>query len=87
MKKITGSLLALILLNAMALGQNNGDVKKSSFAVHYFFHDFKSASNVRANNLGNVLNNRGFGKVRDMSPGLAFNYIRSVSKTVDASVT
>lgn len=87
MKKITGLLVLLVLLNTMAMAQDDDAIQKPTFGVHFFLNDFKTAAAVRANSLGIVLKNREFGKIRDMSPGLALNYIDGLSKHYDVSAS
>lgn len=87
MRKITGTLLALVVLHSVVTAQTKGSVQKSSFAVHFVFNDFSTAAKVRANNLGIVLKNREFGKLKEMAPGLAFNYMKGMSRNFDLSAT
>lgn len=86
MRKITGLFIALVMFQFLATAQSSkGSVQKSSFAVHFIFNDFKSAAAVRANNFGTVLKNKEFGKLKEMAPGLAFNYIKGMSRNFDLS--
>src|ERR1700754_117086 len=78
MKKPLGSLLALILLFDTAFSQNKDDkdyIQNPTLGVHFLFHDFKTAIDIRNSSLSTVLKNKQFGKVKEMSPGLAINYI------------
>ena len=83
MKKLTGLLFALVLLNTLAKGQDDDAIQKPTFGVQFFFNDFKSAANIRANSLGVVLKNKEFGKIKDMTPGLALTYIDGLSRYFD----
>lgn len=87
MKKISGFVLSLALLSVSAFAQDEDAIQKPTLAISFFFTDFKTASNIRANSLGVVLKNREFGKLRDMSPGLAVSYIKGLTKTFDFSAT
>ncbi|MBC7850237.1 MAG: hypothetical protein H7Y31_10900 [Chitinophagaceae bacterium] len=88
MRKVTGLLAFLLLIRVVAISQTEDDgIQKSTFGVHFFFNDFKSATAIRNNPLGVVLKNREFGKIKDMSPGLALNYINGITKTFDLTTT
>lgn len=90
MKKRLGSLLALILLFATAFSQNKDDkdyIQNPTLGVHFLFHDFKTAIDIRNTSLKDVLEHRRFGKVKEMSPGLAINYIDGWTKHFDFTAT
>lgn len=87
MKKITGLLVLVVMLATTAMAQSDDVIQKPTFGVQFFLNDFKSAAAVRANSLGIVFKNREFGKIRDMSPGLALSYITGVTKHYDLSAT
>jgi hypothetical protein len=86
MKKITGLLFALFLFNTLVKAQDD-EIQKPTFGVHFFFNDFKTAAAVRANSLGIVFKNREFAKIKDMSPGLAINYINGLTRHIDMSIS
>ena len=83
MKKLTGLLFAVVLINTVATGQSDDDIQKATLGVHFFLNDFKSAANVRANSLGIVIKNKEFGKIKEMSPGIAINFIKGLSRQYD----
>lgn len=87
MRKITGTLLALVVLHSVVTAQTKGSVQKSSFAVNFVFNDFNSAARVRANNLGTVLKNKEFGKLKEMAPGLSFTYMKGMTRNFDLTAT
>jgi OmpA-OmpF porin, OOP family len=87
MKKILGSVLALLLFQSIAFSQDDDLIQDATFGVHFFFNDFKSAQAIRENSIGIVFKNREFGKIKDMSPGLALNYIQGITKYFDISAT
>jgi OmpA-OmpF porin, OOP family len=87
MKKTIGFILSMVLVSTLAVAQDDDAIQKPTFAVHFIMNDFKGAANVRANSLGVVFKNRQFGKIKDMAPGLAFNYISGLTKTFDFSAT
>lgn len=59
----------------------------ATFGIHFLYHDFTSAANIRATSLSEVLRNNKFGCIKDMHPGLALNYIKGLSPTYDLSAT
>lgn len=87
MKKITGLFALVVMLNTMAMAQDDDIIQQPTFGVQFFLNDFKSAAAVRANSLGVVFKNREFGKIKDMSPGLALTYIDGITKHYDLTAT
>jgi OOP family OmpA-OmpF porin len=87
MKKITGLLLALIFHHAIAFCQEKDYTQDPTLSINFFFNDFKTASLIRTTSLGSVISNKQFGKVKDMTPGLAINYICGLNESFDFSTT
>lgn len=90
MKIISGLIAAVALLPAICLSQENNQDNKQhiqvpTFGVHFFFDDFNSAAAIRASSFSSALRNKQFGKVKEMSPGLALNYIQGLSPSFDFS--
>lgn len=86
MKKNTGVLLAVLLVWVAAVSQNDY-IQRPALGIFFFFNDFKTAADIRATSLRTVLRDGRFGKLKDMSPGLAINYITGLSKHFDFSST
>ena len=86
MKKITGLLPALMLLHSIAFCQTD-NIQQPTLGVHFFFHDFRSGILVRNNNLGLLIRDKQFGKIKEMSPGLALNYLEGLNQNFDFSTT
>lgn len=87
MKKISGMVLALIFLHTLAFSQDEDYIQNPTFGVHFIFNDFKSAQAIRSTSLGTALRNKQFGKIKEMSPGLAINYIQGLTPSFDFSTT
>jgi OmpA-OmpF porin, OOP family len=85
MKKISGLIAAIALLPAICMSQENkkDHTQTPTFGVHFFFDDFESAAAIRASSLSSALRNKTFGKIKEMSPGLALNYIHGLSPSFD----
>lgn len=87
MKKILVSLLTLTVIVPVALCQNNANIKNPALGIYFLFNDFKSAANIRSSSLSSVLKNKQFGKIKEMSPGLAVSYLQGLSGHLDVSTT
>jgi OmpA-OmpF porin, OOP family len=86
MQKILGLIAAIILLPAVSFSQDKKEhVQTPTFAVHFFFNDFESAAAIRASSLSSALRNKQFGKIKEMSPGLALNYIHGLTPSFDVT--
>jgi OOP family OmpA-OmpF porin len=86
MIKSVGFLLT-ILFGCMSAFAQDEPVQSPTLGIHFFFDDFKTAWYIRNSSLRQVLRNRQFGRLKDMSPGLAINYINGLSKHYDFSAT
>ncbi|WP_207513331.1 hypothetical protein [Longitalea luteola] len=86
MKKHVGFLLAVLSLVAPAYSQDDY-IQRPTLGIYFFFNDFKSAANIRATSLRQALRNSQFGKLKDMSPGLALNFINGLTKYFDFTGT
>lgn len=54
-----------------------------TLGIHFLFNDFVTATAIRQTSLSSVLKNKQFGKIRDMSQGLALSFGKGVSETFD----
>jgi len=86
MKKVVGFLLAVLPILAPAFSQDDY-IQRPTLGIYFFFNDFKTAANIRATSLREVLRNSQFGKLKEMSPGLALNYMTGLSRHFDLSGT
>jgi OmpA-OmpF porin, OOP family len=85
MKKIILSFLSFVLfINAFA---QNEYKKLPSLGVHFFFTDFKTASELRSGGLANVIRDKNWSKTKRMAPGLALSYMEGMSDHVDFIAT
>ncbi|MDF2190055.1 hypothetical protein [Paraflavitalea sp. CAU 1676] len=87
MKKIYGLSMGLLFLNTIAFCQEGDYIQNPTFGVHFIFDDFKSAQAIRSTSLGAAIRNKQFGKIKEMSPGLALNYIQGLSPSFDFTST
>jgi hypothetical protein len=86
MKKNVGLLLAVVLFLAPAFCQDE-NIQRPTLGIFFFFNDFKTAENIRASSLREVLRNSEFGKLREMVPGLALSYMNGLNGHFDFSTT
>ncbi|HYF33624.1 MAG TPA: hypothetical protein VD993_21010 [Chitinophagaceae bacterium] len=91
MQKIYGA-LACMLLSVCALGQTLQSTtpdytRPAAIGVQFFLNDYESAANIRSGSLGSVFLDKKFGKIKEMSPGLAIVYIKGISNHLDYTVT
>ncbi|WP_205512660.1 hypothetical protein [Longitalea arenae] len=86
MRKNVGFLLAVLSLLTPAYSQDDL-IQRPTLGIYFIFNDFKSAANIRATSLRQALRNAQFGKLKEMSPGLALNYISGLTKHFDFTST
>ncbi|HUR10916.1 MAG TPA: hypothetical protein VM012_06080 [Flavitalea sp.] len=87
MKKIPGTVLAFLFLSGTGWAQNKSSVQPPTLAIHFFLNDFKGAANVRSSSLSTAIRTHQFGKLKDMTPGLAVNYIQGLSEHFDLTTS
>jgi OOP family OmpA-OmpF porin len=88
MSRIHGLWLSCLLISVLSYGQSGTEYKKDpAIGVHFFLNDYKSAAKVRASSMNSVLINKQFGKVKEMTAGLALNYLKGLNNHLDFSVT
>jgi OmpA-OmpF porin, OOP family len=78
-------LSAFILISSEA--QHKSYKQPVTLGIHFVFSDFATARAIRETSLSSVIKNRQFGKLRDMSQGLALSFGKGVSETFDFYVT
>jgi hypothetical protein len=59
----------------------------ATLGIHFVFNDFVTAQLIRSTSLSTVLREHRFGKLKDMSQGLALSYGKGLSETFDFSST
>ena len=86
MIKSVGFLLA-ILPGCMGALCQAPVIQRPTLGIHFFFDDFRTAWYIRNSSLRQTFRNRQFGRLKEMSPGLAINYINGLSKRYDFTTT
>ncbi len=85
MNKMYLSLPALMFLAVTAFSQGNDYIKGPALGIHFLFNDFSTAANIRSSSLNTILRDKQFGKIKDMTPGIAVNYLQGLSSHMDFS--
>src|SRR6476659_3133874 len=87
MSRIHGIWLSCMLITSFSFGQGTDYTKDPAIGVHFLLNDYQSAANLRSNSLNSVLLNKQFGKIKEMTAGLALNYMKGLSNHIDFSAT
>ena len=91
MQKLFGACLACMLLSVFTYAQTEAQptdyTRQSAIGVYFFLTDFKTASDIRSTSLNTVLDRKQFGKIKEMSPGLAITYMKGISNHLDYAIT
>jgi len=87
MMNFTRILLALLFLQMSAFAQERAHTQDPALSINFFLVDFETATKIRSSTLSSVLNNKQFGKIKEMSPGLAVAYSNGLSSHFDFSTT
>ena len=82
MKKALAICLALNSVYSIN-AQDNSNQPIETIGIHFVFNDFATAIDIRNTSLASVLNNGRFGRLKDMSQGLALSYSKQLSKYFD----
>ena len=86
MKKIIAALVTLCLLVPDMYGQND-EIRPPAIGISFFLNDFQTATRIRTTSLSQVLSDKKWAKIKEMSPGLAITYFKGLSKHVDFAGT
>jgi len=81
MKKILLVIIGLGLI-VTSFGQSEAK-KRSSFGIHFFLNDFRTASNLRSNGLSSVLKSKEWHKTQYMTAGMAVSYLQGLNDNLD----
>jgi OmpA-OmpF porin, OOP family len=86
MKKILAVLLALSAFIPSGFAQDD-EIRPAALGISFFLIDVKTADRIRTTSLSKVLADKKWGKIQEMSPGLAVTYFKGVSKHIDFAGT
>jgi len=80
------SLAGLVLFNVTCFfvaAQTPSYKQPATVGIHFIFNDFATAAEIRNSSLSTVLNNKRFGKLKNMPQGLALTYGKGISDHFD----
>ena len=83
MKRATVGFLLFTCLYYSVSAQTPSYKQPSTIGIHFLFNDFATAADIRNSSLSSVLNNKRFGKLKDMQQGLAITYGKGISDNFD----
>ena len=83
MKKILSAIIALYLLVPATYGQTVDHKRQQAIGINFFLLDFKTPERIRTTSLNQVISDKRFARMNEMSPGLAINYFKGLSNHVD----
>jgi OmpA-OmpF porin, OOP family len=87
MKKLLFVSLTSVFFCLNIQSQQKSYKQPATLGIHFIFNDFVTAQLIRATSLSTVLREHRFGKLRDMSQGLALSYGHGLSENFDFSST
>jgi hypothetical protein len=76
-----------MLITSFSFGQGTDYTKDPAIGVHFFLNDYQSAASLRSSSLNSVFINKQFGKIKEMTAGLALNYMKGLNNHIDFSTT
>ncbi len=83
MKKILSAIIALYLLVPAAFAQKGEYKRLPAIGISFFLNDFITAERIRSTSLSQVLADKKWAKMRQMSPGLAITYFKGLTDHID----
>jgi OmpA-OmpF porin, OOP family len=83
MKKVLSVLFAVYMFIPVSYGQKENFIRPKAIGVSFFMNDFVTPNRIRTTSLSQVLSDKKFARMREMSPGLALHYFKGISNHVD----
>ncbi|HMK27539.1 MAG TPA: OmpA family protein [Chitinophagaceae bacterium] len=83
MKKILSVLFAVYMLISVSYGQKENYIRPKAIGVSFFLNDFITPNRIRTGSLSQVISDKKFARMREMSPGLSLHYFQGISNHVD----
>jgi outer membrane protein OmpA-like peptidoglycan-associated protein len=87
MKKFLVLMMASVFSTPVIFAQKGAYIRPSALGVSFVLNDFETARLIRSTSLSSVLNNKQFGKVKEMSPGIAITYFKGLKDHIDFAST
>ena len=87
MKKALSFLVAVVVCGH-AFSQDSTSYKKpSTLGIQFIFNDFQTATAIRNSSLAAVIRDKKVAHLKNMSPGLAINYLKGLNNIFDLSTS
>lgn len=93
MKKLLLAFFPVALLINSASAQTTDSLpgsnytRPAAFGISFIFNDYATAQLIRSTSLSSVLGNKQWGKLKNMSPGIALTYFKGLRNTIDFAGT
>lgn len=87
MKKFLSVFFIGFLFYSVSFGQRPSYKQPATIGIHFLFNDFETAAAIRSSSLSSVIKDKTYGKLKDMSQGLALSFGKGLSETFDFSST
>src|SRR5688572_7833716 len=82
MIKMLAALFALFFLIPPTHAQDD-QIRPKAIGISFFVNDFVTPNRIRTTSFSSVVSQKRFARFSDMSPGLALNYFKGITKHVD----
>ena len=82
------SFFAAFVVCGHAFSQDTASYKKpSTLGIQFIFNDFQTATAIRNSSLAAVIRDKKLAHLKNMSPGLAINYLKGLNNIFDLSTS
>lgn len=87
MKRALSLLVALVVCGHAFSQDSNNYKKPSTLGIQFIFNDFQTAAAIRNSSLATVIRDKRLAHLKNMSPGLAINYLKGLNNMIDLSTS
>ncbi len=87
MKKILVLIMVTVFSAPVIFAQKGTYIRPSALGVSFVLNDYETARLIRSTSLSSVLNNKQFGEIKEMSPGIAVSYFKGLRDHIDFAST
>ena len=90
MKKIFALILASVVcchVFSQESSSGAGSIKPATLGIQFIFNDFQTANTIRTTSLAATLRDKTRASLKNMSPGLAVNYMKGLAPNFDLSTS
>lgn len=87
MKKIISACIVLTMLVPVSFGQTKDVKRQQAIGISFFLNDFETPNRIRTTSLNQVISDKTFANLSDMTPGLAVTYFKGLANHIDFAGT